>query len=335
MKIVRQLDEAQWSEFVNSQENGNIFHTPEMFKVFSCTRNHFPELWAAVQDNGQILALFAPVQVVLFSNFFRSFTGRSIAYGGVLSDPSLVGNEGLLELVKTYLEQSALHCLYTEIRNLSNIDLVYTILQNNGFKFQPHLNFLIKLIIPPGVMFDRIGPRTRRHIRRGLRADEVKIEEAKDENDIKSCYDLLVKTYKAARVPLPDISLFEAAREFLASKEMIRYTLGKVDGVPVATSVDLLYKKCIYGWYGGVDRNYSRYRPSEIIMWDVLEWGAKNGYTVYDFGGAGSPNEHYGVRDFKAKFGGELVNFGRFTHIHALFRLKLSKICYQLLRGFL
>jgi len=31
--------------------------------------------------------------------------------------------------------------------------------------------------------------------------------------------------------------------------------------------------------------------------------------------GAGKPSEKYGVRDFKAKFGGNLVNFGRNTWI--------------------
>jgi len=32
--------------------------------------------------------------------------------------------------------------------------------------------------------------------------------------------------------------------------------------------------------------------------------------------GAGKPDEGYGVRDFKAKFGGELVEHGRFIHIN-------------------
>ena len=31
--------------------------------------------------------------------------------------------------------------------------------------------------------------------------------------------------------------------------------------------------------------------------------------------GAGSPDENYGVRDFKARFGGELVEYGRFKKI--------------------
>ena len=42
-------------------------------------------------------------------------------------------------------------------------------------------------------------------------------------------------------------------------------------------------------------------------------WGAENGYRLCNFGGAGKRDEEYGVRDFKAKFGGELICFARST----------------------
>jgi lipid II:glycine glycyltransferase (peptidoglycan interpeptide bridge formation enzyme) len=113
---------------------------------------------------------------------------------------------------------------------------------------------------------------------------------------------------------------------------MVRFTLAWVDQTPVAASVELLYRDVMYGWYGGVDRAYSSYRPSELLMWHILKWGAENGYAVYDFGGAGQPDEEYGVRDFKAKFGGELVCFGRNTCVHAPTALALSRRAYQIYR---
>ncbi|RLI52815.1 MAG: GNAT family N-acetyltransferase, partial [Candidatus Thorarchaeota archaeon] len=75
--------------------------------------------------------------------------------------------------------------------------------------------------------------------------------------------------------------------------------------------------------------------PNELLMWHILRWGVENGYRVYDFGGAGKPDEEYGVRDFKAKFGGKLVCYGRNTCEHAPFLLKISQIGYQLVRRFL
>ena len=55
---------------------------------------------------------------------------------------------------------------------------------------------------------------------------------------------------------------------------------------------------------------------------------------MYDFGGAGKPDEEYGVRDFKAKFGGELVCYGRNTCVHAPVLLQFSRFGYDILRRF-
>jgi lipid II:glycine glycyltransferase (peptidoglycan interpeptide bridge formation enzyme) len=71
-----------------------------------------------------------------------------------------------------------------------------------------------------------------------------------------------------------------------------------------------------------------------MLTWHVLSWGVSNGYRLYDFGGAGKPGEDYGVRLFKAKFGGELVNFGRFVNVHKPLLLKISKPGYQIFQKF-
>jgi lipid II:glycine glycyltransferase (peptidoglycan interpeptide bridge formation enzyme) len=105
-----------------------------------------------------------------------------------------------------------------------------------------------------------------------------------------------------------------------------------VNQIPVSASVELLYKDVIFGWYGGVNRAFRSYTSSEILTWHILRWGAENGYRLYDFGGAGEPGKHYGVRDFKAKFGGNLVCYGRNTYVHSPTLFRLSKQGYRFLR---
>jgi len=81
------------------------------------------------------------------------------------------------------------------------------------------------------------------------------------------------------------------------------------------------------------------YRPNDVLPWHIFLWGKQNGFKVFDFGGAGKPNIPYGVRDYKLKFGGKLVNFGRFELIHkpVLYRLGLIglflfKFCYGIFK---
>jgi len=331
VRVVNQLKEEDWKQFVDQHPQGNIFHTPEMFHVFERARGFRPALWAAVRGEAQIEALFLPVQVSL-SKLLGPLTTRTISYGSVLCLPSEAARQSLSMLLKAYVRQNRTSSLFTELRNVSDIQAEQPVLGDQGFAYEEHLNYLIDLNRPSEEVFSGIGARTRKNIRHGLNKGEVTVREVTELEQVGICYHLLNQTYQTARVPLADRSLFEAAFELLRPKGMIRFTLAYVGDVPAAASVELLYKDVMYGWYGGMDRSYSKYVPNELLMWHILKWGSENGYSLYDFGGAGKPNEEYGVRDFKAKFGGKLVCYGRNTFVHLPGVLWLSRQGYQILR---
>jgi serine/alanine adding enzyme len=335
MDIVRQLDERLWRDFVADHPMGNIFHTPEMFQVFAQTRGHKPSLWAAVDGNSRPLALLLPVQVTLMDGLWRRFTTRAIAYGSVLCAPGPEGKEALAMLLQTYKREAKGSALFAELRNLSDLSSLQPVLNDNGFAYEDHLNYLVDLNRPPERILQGIGSRTRKKIRRALRQGEVIIEEVDRREQVTLCYELLQRTYAAARVPLADWSLFEAAFDVLYPQGMVKFLLARIGDAYVAGSVELIYRDTIYGWYGGMDRAYSNYIPNELLLWHIFQWGAENGYKVYDFGGAGKPDEEYGVRDFKAKFGGELVCLGRNVYVHTPALMRLSRWAYSAYRRFL
>lgn len=335
LRTERSLDEEAWRQFVMQCPQGNVFHTPEMFEVFARTRRHHPTLWATIDDGGSILALLLPVQITLMGGLLHRFTARSVAYGSVLCTPGPEGQDGLELLLRAYTEEGDGGSLFTELRNLSDMEATQPVLQAHGFVYEDHLNYLIDLDRPVEMVFQSIKSRTRKQIRRGLRQGDVEIEEITDKTRIPILYELLQKTYAHAQIPLADRSLFESAFDVLYPKRMIRFTLARIGHAYAGASVELLFKDTVYGWYGAVDREYARYNPSEMLTWHILEWSVQNGYRVYDFGGAGKPDEEYGVRDFKAKFQGELVCYGRNTRVHSKMRSRLSAIGYQLYRRLL
>jgi CelD/BcsL family acetyltransferase involved in cellulose biosynthesis len=329
--IVDSLPEEQWNSFVQHHPMGNIFHTPEMFEVYSRTQGHQPELWAATED-GRILALLVPVRITLIYGVLRYLTTRAVTYGSVLCAAGGEGQQGLSLLLQTYTQEVRRTTMFTELRNLSDLAAVQPILRERGFRYEDHLNYFIDLKRPLEAIFHSIGARTRKNIRHGLNRGQVAVEEVKEQGHVASCYDLLRQTYGAAQVPLADRSLFEAAFELLYPKGMVRFTLARVCDAPAAVSVELLYKDVVYGWYGGMDRSYGCYVPNELLMWHILKWSAEKGYRLYDFGGAGRPDEEYGVRDFKTKFGGTLVNHGLHIFVHTPWLLKISEEAYRLAR---
>ena len=335
LSIVNSLEENAWREFVYHHPQGNIFHTPEMFEVFKRTKGYSPQLWASLGAQGEVLAVLPLVNITLHSGLLRRLTTRAIAYGGALSSPGAAGREGVDALLRTYFERAVNQVLFTQLRHQSDAGDIRPILEQNGFQYEDHLNYLIDIGCSPEQLLLNIGSRTRKHIRKGLRRGKVTVEILTQREQIEDWYNLVRLTYNLARIPLADRSLFEATFDVLQPQGMVKFWLAKVGDFNAAASVELIYKDTIYGWYGGVDRAYASEVPGELLMWHILKWGAENGYHVYDFGGAGKPNEKYGVRDFKAKFGGNLVCYGRDTFVPNRILLNISTSVYKIYQKFL
>jgi len=71
-----------------------------------------------------------------------------------------------------------------------------------------------------------------------------------------------------------------------------------------------------------------------LVAWHAIGWSSEKGYHIFDFGGAGKPNnkEHEGIRRFKEQFGGQLVNFGRYKKIHSPRKLWLAERGFEVWR---
>jgi CelD/BcsL family acetyltransferase involved in cellulose biosynthesis len=305
-----------------------------MFQVFARTRGYCPTLWATVGDDGRILALLLPVRITVLGGVLRHFTTRAVVYGSVLCAPGPEGREALALLLRTYNRQVDGDVLFTELRNLSDLSDARAVLSEHRFTYEEHLNFLIDLARPQTEIWQNIRSNARRNIQKA-RKSGVAIEEITDPGEVSIAYGLLGKVYKHIQVPLPDRSLFLSAFEILRPKGMFRALIARADGHDIGALTLLLYKGTLYYWYTGTLREYSAYRAGDLLVWHALELGNREGFGTFDFGGGGKPDEEYGVRDFKAKFGGTLVNYGRNTSIHAPVRMNLSRAGYELVRRLL
>ena len=335
MKVINDIDKEQWSEFVFNHPDGNIFHTPEMMEVFRRAKGFKPKLWAAVGEGEDIQAIFLPVQNTVINHFLlRWLTTRAVLFGSALCAPTPEGKEALDILLSAYNRKIGRSILFTELRNLSDMSDLQPILIKNGLEYEEHLNFLIDLTKSKKEIWNNIRSNAQRNIRKSDKSG-VKIEAVTEQSGVLEAYTVLQQVYSRIQVPLPDQSLFQAAFDILYPKGMFKAFLAKVDDSVIGALTLLIYKDVIIYWYTGTLREFSSYRPSDFLVWHALEFGLENKYHTFDFGGGGKPDEEYGVRDFKAKFGGDLVSFGRNKIVHSPLKLQASKVGYELFRKIL
>lgn len=327
IEIIANPNTKQWAEFVYDHPHGNIFQTPEMAEVYKHTKNYETITLAAIDSQSDhMLALLNAVLIKEFSGFLGKFTARSIIQGGPLFIDNETGREAVEILMEHYDAIACKEALYSEMRNMW--DASYS-LSFKKYRYEDHLNFLVDLSKDRNELWQSLSKSRRYGIKKSYN-EGVYIEQAKARNEISVLYNLLRETYRNAGIPLADKSLFESMFEILSKKNMGQIFFAKFNNVHIGVIVVLNYRNLIYNWYAGASKDHLTLYPNDILPWHVIEWGSINGFSIFDFGGAGQPNEKYGVRDFKKQFGGEMVNFGRFKKIHSSTRFFLAEIGFEI-----
>jgi serine/alanine adding enzyme len=334
MIIKHELDTDQWLKFVKNNNRANIFHTPYMMEIFNSTKNYKPILVAYVDENtNEILSLTILVQITLYNGLLARFTSRTVSYGGIIHTEDASGIASVKSLLKEYDQIYKKQVLYTEIRNISSTNMIRENLEQVGYNFSDFVNYIIELKRPRDELFNSFSKSLRRNIRKSMK-NGFCIERIKDISQIAVLYDLLQKSYSRGKVPLPDISLFESTFKVLYKRNLLNIFLLKHENTYVAGRVILSSKKTLFDWYAGSNPEYNKLYPNEYLIWYIMRCARRTGYTKFDFGGAGVPDEKYGVRDFKSRFNGDLVNYGRYTKINQKTILSISKFFYSIRKRF-
>ncbi|UCG30860.1 MAG: peptidoglycan bridge formation glycyltransferase FemA/FemB family protein [candidate division WOR-3 bacterium] len=329
MNIVNKLDRQIWSDFVRDHPKGNIFQTPEMYDVYSNTKHNEPLLFAVVSDNGAVQGLLVAVLLREFDGPLGGLTTRSVVWGG-----PLVAHDDLnilALLLRAYEKEIRARALYTQFRNLWDIDKLQPNFLELKYSYKDHLNIIIDLTKSEQSLWDEMHSKRRNEIRKAYK-EGVKVRELDGKDDIDTSYEILKGVYAQAGLPLADKTMFQGAFRVLGPHQMIRYFGAFIDDKLIGVICILAYKDLLYDWYAGSRFEFLRKYPNDILPWEVFKWGKANGYSTFDFGGAGSPDKDYGVRRFKQKFGGAILNFGRFEKIHQPGKYKTAITMFYLWR---
>ena len=325
----------QWGEFVYNHPHGNIFQTPEMAEVYKRTKNYEPITLAAVDSNTEeILAVLQAVVIKEMDGILGSFSARSVIQGGPIFIEDENGIKVLKLLMEHYNKVAQKKVIYTQIRTMWDTSSISSFLDDMDYKYEEHLNFLIDLNRPE----EEIWRNLKRDKKRGVtnaRKRGIIIEDVRDKNILQTFYTIIKETYKNARVPLANISLFESAFDILVQKDMAKFYLAKYEDTFIGARLATTYKNVVFDWYAGALSDYLSLSINEALVWHILKERANNGYLTFDFGGAGNPDEEYGVREFKRQFGGEMVNFGRYVKIHSPIKMKIAEKGFKIYRRFL
>ena len=321
------IDPQQWNELVQSSPTATWFQTDEAYRFYLSVGGMQAFAYGVVEEDRLVGVVVGYITQERCS-LKQFFTRRAIIYGGPLlaEDISETALAELLKAVKKIAYRQspiANRPIYIECRNFHDYSRWKSVFEANGFKYQSHLNFHVNTT-STNLAQSNIGKHRWRYIRLSMR-DGAKIVESPTIDQVRAFYTILQELYRTkVRTPLWSWDFFER----LYHTEHARYILVELDGKIVGGTVCVcLPGKAVYEWYAyGLDNCRDDIRPLSVAIWGEMQYAAENGYPLFDFMGAGKPDEPYGVRDFKAEFGGELVEHGRFLCIRKPLLYKIGTL---------
>lgn len=322
-----QIIREDWNAIVQKSATGTWFQTLEAYEFFQSQPEQFRPFAFGLDNDGTLRGVCSGYVTVEQSALKQFLTRRAVIIGG----PALADDcteEEVTTLMSAVRSQLKSQAIYVETRNFNDYSRWKEAFRQAGFSYQPHLNFHVHTNQAWAAIEANIGKHRRKYIRLSFRDgatvtvvpnDGMSRDESLNEplalNDelklVHDYYEILVELYKTkVKMPLQPWEFFEKLYHCPSCK----YLLVLYDGQVVGGSICMLLPgHGVYEWYAcGKDGVFKNIHPSSVTKYAGMKYACDNGYAVFDMMGAGKPDEEYGVRDFKAEFGGELVEHGRF-----------------------
>jgi lipid II:glycine glycyltransferase (peptidoglycan interpeptide bridge formation enzyme) len=322
-----EINKQQWQLLTEQSATATWFQTPEAYEFYASLPAEMQPFTVGVENQGELRAVCVGYVTQEPNAIKQYLTCRAIVVGGpVIANDAT--NEEVAALLKA-IRRLGDKAIYVETRNFNNYSRWKSVFEANGFAYQPHLNFHIDTTSVETAKAN-IGKHRWKYIRLSIRDGATMVENPTLEQ-VHECYELLKELYSTrVKTPLFSWEFFEK----LYSQPNAKYLLVEFEGKILGGTICVcLPGKALYEWFVcGNDYYRKGIRPSSVATWYGIQYAAQNGYPRFDLMGAGKPDEPYGVRDFKAEFGGELVEHGRFLYIRKLLLYRIGKLGVKILK---
>jgi len=336
--IKTQVDETvvgEWNRFLDAHPNGSVLQSWFSWQLFRQTEHFSPVFVGCFDEDGRMAGVLLGVMIRERSRIKGFFSSRVVVYGGPLIDEQVADKQTVFGMLLENLIAQVNHkAIFIQFRASNDLSPYSEIFKSLDFNWVPRLNLLIDTNDQTRV-FAELSSSRRRQIRKSL-SNGARIIEPVNLNQVREFYDILFDLYRhRVRKPLPDWSFFKAFFELKQTSEngkffLIEYNDRIIGGIMSPYSPG----KSLFEWYVcGLDAEFRSQGiyPSVLATWAAIEFAGKTGCKIFDFMGVGKPDEPYGVREFKMKFGGFQVNYGRYIRINNQLKYSIAEFGYNFL----
>lgn len=311
IKVANSNNRDTWNKFVEKRSMSTPYHLWEYGEVLSSIYN-YRRYYFMVMDGGELFGVLPLLHVnsKLFGN--RLISMPFCEYGGPIFDAREENRKDVQAAHKSLLAEvnelsEKLGVEYVEIRNPSVLSNVWC---DTGYaKYNRYLTFRVSLKRSQEELWRNLNKKTRTTIRKVLKSD-LEVEKARGAKDIASYYNLYLRTQCRLGSPPHFVSFFENLYRCLTENRM-KIDLVRYEGECIAGVITFQLNKEIYWWSNVMNAEYRSLNPTNLLLWNIIEWGVKCNFNFLDLG---RTRPATGIHHFKKGWGGKELILQDYIH---------------------
>jgi hypothetical protein len=285
MRVVDPLHEPAWDHVAALHRDAGCFHTSAWAKVLHQTYNHQP-FYLQFSCRRRLAALIPLMEV---RSLFTGRRGVCVPFSDTCEP--LIFDAEAMGFVKDRLLRFAdeRRWRHLEIRGSKSFQLA----PGSAEKFYGHT---LDLRSGAEELAARFASPVRRAIRKAERSG-VKAIVARNRAAINDFYRLHAQTRRRHGLPPQPVSFFLNIYEHLINRGLGFIVLAQRGSRPIAAAIFFCFGKNALYKYGASDKRFQELRANNLVMWQGIQFLARNGAEKLHFGRTEQENE--GLRRFK------------------------------------
>ena len=297
---VYEVEEAEWKSLVKMTNRHKSWDFYSCLDV-GCGKKYIRPRRLSVEKGGKTILM---IQSKLLQDEFKGHQYLLEEVGGVygtgveLFSSELRVVESGIRCVLKFLSKKSNNFHMVRFYTTENDNLLNIVLKELEMEYTKIETPIIKLKgRKEKEIFDSLKSSTRRAIRQAQKRGTKVI--IKTDNFSLSEIEHLISREKIGTV-LFEREILSHLTNKLLEKGYLKIFLAKVAERNIAFAYVNAYGKTLGYPLGGMDRNYSYYRPSDAVQWSIIRYGLENNYENYNMVCAPPKNSNgYTITKFK------------------------------------
>ena len=291
LKIINPLEYPGWDNLLLASRDYSFFHTSFWARVLHDSYTYRPCYLTRIQDGK--LDILVPIMEV--KSFLTGNRGVSLPFTDYC-EPIIHDTNTWKDVLK-YLQEYGKNAKwnYLELRGGEAL-----------FGHAPfsasYYRHILKLSADVDAIYAQVQKGRKSNITKAIR-EGVTITQSNTIDAVKTFYRLHCVTRKKHGTPPQPFSFFQRLYEHIISNDHGQVVLASYNGQTISGAVFLHFGNEVIYKFSASDSAYQHLRPNDLLMWKVIQWYCRNGYSRLDFGRSEPENE--GLRYFKKGWGAE------------------------------